>query len=84
MGMQIGVFLTYAGMIIMIFLFGKIFMWPLKILVRLTVNSLVGGLVILLINAAGIYIPMNMITALIAGTLGVPGAVLLLILTITI
>lgn len=84
MGMQMGVFLTYAGMIIMLFLFGKIFMWPLRILIKLAANSLIGGLSILLINAIGIFIPMNIITALTVGTLGVPGAILLLIFTIII
>ena len=84
MGMQMGVFLTYAGMIIMLFLFGKIFMWPLRILIKLAANSLIGGLSILLINAVGIFIPMNIITALTVGTLGVPGAILLLIFTIII
>ena len=86
MGVQMGVFLTYAGIIILIFLIGKIFLWPLKLVLKLAANSLIGGLAILAINAAGagfgIFIPLNMISALVVGALGIPGAALLLILTL--
>lgn len=84
MGVQMGVFLTYVGMIILIFLIGKIFLWPLKLVLRLAANSLTGGLLILIINALGsgfgIFIPLNMVSALVVGVLGIPGAVLLLII----
>lgn len=86
MGVQMGVFLTYAGMIILIFLVGKIFLWPLKMILKLAVNSLIGGLAIVVLNAIGsgfgIFIPLNMLSALIVGALGIPGAILLLIFTI--
>lgn len=86
MGLQMGVFLTYIGGIILIFIIGKIFLWPLKLLLKLAVSSLIGGLAILLINAVGagigIFIPLNIISAVVVGVLGIPGAVLLLILTI--
>jgi inhibitor of the pro-sigma K processing machinery len=86
MGVQMGVFLTYAGMIILIFLVGKIFLWPLKIVLKLAANSLIGGLTILVINAIGagfgIFIPLNIISALVVGALGIPGAALMLIFTV--
>ena len=86
MGVQMGVFLTYAGMIILIFLVGKIFLWPLKIVLKLAANSLIGGLIIFVINAIGagfgIFIPLNVLNALIVGALGIPGAALLLLLTL--
>lgn len=86
MGMGLGVFLTYAGMVILIFLVGKIFLWPLKMILKLVANSLIGGLVILVINAIGagfgIFIPLNVLNALIVGALGIPGAALLLLLTL--
>ncbi|MBQ3184925.1 MAG: pro-sigmaK processing inhibitor BofA family protein, partial [Firmicutes bacterium] len=48
--------------------------------------SIAGGIVILIINYIGAFfgvmIPLNMINALIVGVLGIPGAVLLLILNI--
>lgn len=92
MGVQIGVFLTYAGAIILIFLVGKVFFWPIKLILKLLLSSAVGGALILLLNvlagaigtaeAAGAMIPLNPLNALIVGVLGLPGAVLLLILAL--
>ena len=86
MGLDLSVFLTYAGAIILLFIFGKLFLWPLKIILKLAVNSLIGGAAILLINIngaeIGIIIPLNMLNALIVGVLGLPGAILLIVLTI--
>ena len=86
MGLDLSVFLTYAGAIILLFIFGKLFLWPLKIILKLAVNSLIGGAAILLINIIGaeigIIIPLNMLNALIGGVLGLPGAILLIVLTI--
>ena len=51
---------------------------------EVVINSLIGGAVILIINAAaaglGIMIPLNMLNAFILGVLGLPGAVLLVLL----
>lgn len=84
--MQIGVLLTYAGAIILIFLIGKIFLWPIKLVLKLALNSVIGGAAILMINVLtagfGIFIPLNILNALIVGILGLPGAVLLLIFTL--
>ena len=84
MGLDIGIFLTYVGAILMIFIFGRIFVWPMKVVLKLALNSLIGGAAILLVNALGaqwdIFIPLNILNALIVGVLGLPGAVLLLIL----
>ena len=85
MGEQLGILLTYAGAVILIFIVGKIFLWPLKLVLKLVLNSIAGGLIILIFNAvcAGLVlmIPLNFLNAIIVGILGLPGAVLLLILT---
>lgn len=85
MGLDLSVFLTYAGAVLLIFIFGRLLLWPLKVILKLAVNSLIGGLVIILINAVGtgfgILIPLNVLNALIVGVLGLPGAILLLILS---
>ena len=84
MGLDLGIFLTYAGAIILVFIIGRLFLWPLKVVLKLVINSLIGGAVILIINAAaaglGIMIPLNMLNAFILGVLGLPGAVLLVLL----
>ncbi|MGN0726998.1 MAG: pro-sigmaK processing inhibitor BofA family protein [Anaerovoracaceae bacterium] len=86
MGVQMGVFLTYVGAIVLIFLVGKIFLWPLKLVLKLAASSVIGGLAILIINALGagfgLMIPLNLISAAIVGVLGIPGVMLLLILTL--
>ena len=84
-GLQTSVLLTYAGAILLLFLLGKIFLWPLKLILKLVVSSVVGGVILLAVNlVAGaiglVLIPLNLITALVVGVLGIPGAVLLLIL----
>lgn len=84
-GLQASVLLTYAGAILLLFLLGKIFLWPLKLILKLVVSSIIGGLVLLAVNlVAGliglVLIPLNLITALVVGILGVPGVVLLLVL----
>ena len=86
MGVQMGVFLTYVGAIVLIFLVGKIFLWPLKLVLKLAASSVIGGLAILIINALGagfgLMIPLNLISAAIVGVLGIPGVMLILILTL--
>ena len=84
-GLQASVLLTYAGAVLLIFLLGKIFLWPLKLVLKLLVSSILGGILILAVNlAAGLFglllIPLNLLTALIVGILGIPGVILLLVL----
>lgn len=85
LGLELSVFLTYAGALLLILLLGKIFLWPLKLIGKLLISSLVGGVLILVINLiAGMFglllIPLNIITAVVVGVLGIPGVILLLIL----
>ena len=86
MGLQIGVLLTYAGVIILIFIVGKLFVWPIKLVLKLLASSLIAGAAIMLINTAGtglgIAIPLNVLNALTAGVLGIPGLVMLLIFSL--
>lgn len=78
--------LTFLACIIFLFIFGKIFIIPLKNILKLTLNSVLGGLFIFLINIVGssfgFHIGLNLITSIFVGLLGVPGAGLLVILQI--
>ena len=67
----------------------KLFAWPLKILGKLILNGAFGVLLLLLVNFVGgavgieqIIIPINAVTALIAGFLGVPGVIFLIIFNV--
>jgi len=70
--------------IVAIFVIGKIFSWPLKVLLNLIINGIAGGILLWLINLVGgnfgLVIPINIVTALIAGILGIPGVLFLNIL----
>jgi len=77
------VILAYAFGIILIYLLGRMFLMPIKLIFRLIYNALIGGAMLWVLNVAGGYIGFNIavnpITALIAGFLGLPGVVLLIL-----
>lgn len=76
--------LVIFGCIIVLWIIGKIFSVPLKALFKLIINSVLGGLLIFIINLIGavwnFHIGLNIVTAILVGILGIPGAVLLVIL----
>lgn len=67
-----------------LFIVLKLLALPMKIIIKLVINGLVGGLVIFVVNLIGanfgFMIDLNWITALIVGFLGVPGVVIVTIL----
>jgi len=82
--MEVAVYFLIAivAMVIVV----KLFSWPLKMLGKLIINGVFGVLLLLLVNFISgltgysqIYIEINALTALIAGFLGVPGAIFLII-----
>jgi len=84
LGLELSVLLTYAGAILLIFILGKILLWPLKLIFKLVLSSIAGGVVLLGLNLlAGIFglllVPLNLLTALVVGILGIPGVILLLL-----
>ena len=84
--MDNNILITFAVCVISIFILGRIFAWPLKGILNLIGNSIVGGIIIFLINLIGanfgFHIGLNIGTALVVGILGIPGAILLIILTL--
>lgn len=81
MRMEIAIFLTYAAGMLLIYLCGRFLMVPLKWILKLLVNSFLGGVVLLIINGLGgnfgLFIPINPLTAVIAGILGLPGVIVM-------
>lgn len=84
--MDTNMLLIYIACIIGIFIFGKIFIVPIKIIMKLIINSVLGIILLYLINLIGgiwgLHIGINVVTTLVVGILGIPGAILLTILTI--
>jgi len=78
------VILTYLACICFLFIFGKLFIIPIKKILKLLLNSILGGFLIYIINIIGamwnFHIGLNIITAIFVGLLGVPGTVLLTII----
>ncbi|NMM64119.1 pro-sigmaK processing inhibitor BofA [Clostridium sp. P21] len=69
--------------ILCLYILVKIFSWPLKILIKLVVNALLGAVLLIIVNIIGsyfnFYIGINAVTALIAGFFGIPGVIFLVI-----
>ena len=80
--------ITYLACICFIFIFGKIFIVPLKKLLKIIFNSVLGGICIFLINIIGsnwgFHIGLNIFTSVLIGLLGLPGAVCLVIVKLLI
>lgn len=80
--------ITYLACICFIFIFGKIFIVPLKKLLKIIFNSILGGICIFLINIIGsnwgFHIGLNIFTSVLIGLLGLPGAVCLVIVKLLI
>ena len=76
--------IVFLACTIFIFLIGRFFVIPLKIILKILGNSIVGALIIFLVNLVGniygFHIGINVITTLIVGILGIPGAILLILL----
>ena len=80
--------LKYLACICFLFLFGRIFIVPIKKVLKLVVNSILGGAIIYIINLIGnsfnFHIGLNFFTSILIGILGIPGAVVLVILKLLI
>lgn len=79
--MDIGIYFLLA--LVGLFLVVKLFSWPLKILLKLLVNGVLGVILLLIVNFVGgnfgLTIGINAVTALIAGFFGIPGVIFLII-----
>ena len=80
--------ITYLACICFIVIFGRIFIVPIKKILKLVVNSVLGGFVIYIINFIGanfgFHIGLNLVNSIIIGLLGLPGAVCLIIIKLLI
>ena len=80
--------ITYLACICFIFIFGRIFIVPIKKILKLVLNSILGGVVISIINLIGanfgFHIGLNFFTSILIGLLGLPGVVCLIIIKLLI
>ena len=86
MGISIdfSVILAYAFGLLLLFIVGWLLVMPVKFLLRLLYNGIIGGIMLWILNLVGgffnVQVAINPVTALIAGFLGIPGVLLILIL----
>lgn len=68
--------LTYLACICLIFILGRIFIVPLKKILKLVLNSVLGGIVIYIINLIGagfgFHIGLNIFTSILVRTFRTP------------
>ena len=80
-----GMMAAYAIGILLLYIIGKTFAKPFKLFGKVLLNLVLGAVILLAINYVGQYIsfniPFNILTSLIVGFLGIPGVVLVIILT---
>lgn len=80
------VIIAFVFGIFLIFLIGRLFLMPIKLVFRLIYNAIIGGIMLWIVNFIGGHfgfaIAINPLTALIAGFLGLPGVVLLILFKI--
>ncbi len=84
--MDTNVIITFFACILTLFLFGRLLVIPLKTIFKILFNSILGGVLIYIINMIGavysFHIGLNVFTAVFIGILGIPGAILLVLLKV--
>ncbi len=70
--------------IFLVFIVGKLLLIPMKIIIKLIGNGILGGITLLIFNLVGglfnLSIDITPLNAILSGFLGVPGVILLLLL----
>lgn len=81
--MELSVIAAYVVGILAIYFIGKMFLMPVRIIWKLIYNGIIGGIMLWIVNfvgaSFGFSIGINFISALVAGFLGIPGVVLLVL-----
>lgn len=80
--------MIFLACVCFLFILGRIFIIPIKWICKLIFNSILGALLIFAINLIGsiwgFHIGINFFTAIIAGILGIPGAIFLMVISLLI
>lgn len=78
----VNVIMAALFLLVILYLVAQVFMKPIKLLWKLLFNSAVGIILLMVVNYIAAYfdfsLPINIITVLIAGFLGIPGILLLI------
>jgi len=79
--MNLSIVFSYLLGLFILYLVARLLLIPLRVIARLLINGIIGGLLLAAFNLVGsyfgLYLAINPITVLVAGLLGVPGVLLL-------
>lgn len=82
--MSLSVILPFLGVILVIFTILKIISAPIKLIIKVVLNGLIGGAIIFVINWIGagfnFALPLEWWSAILVGILGIPGAIILVLI----
>lgn len=80
--------IMYLACICFLFIFGKFFIVPITKILKLILNSVLGAVLIYVINLIGngfdFHIGLNFFTSVIVGILGIPGAICIVVVKLLI
>ncbi len=76
--------MAFAFAALLLYLIARILLVPFKLIVKLVINALIGGVLLVLFNLIGsplgLSVGINVVTASIVGFLGIPGLILLILI----
>lgn len=82
--MDFGIILAFVFGLFLLYIIGILLVIPIKIILKLIGNGILGGILLLLVNLIGgifgLTLAINPLNAIIVGLLGIPGIVLLFII----
>ena len=82
--MELSVILPFIGALLVLYIVLKILALPVKLIIKLVINGLIGGLIIFGINWIGanfgFTLPLEWWSAILVGILGIPGAIILILI----
>ncbi len=80
--MDLSVVIAYLLGLVILYFLARLLLIPLKVIARLIINGIIGGLMLAVFNLVGgyfgLYLAINPVTVLVAGLMGIPGVVLLI------
>ncbi len=81
----VGILLAFAAGLVVLYVLAMVLVVPLKWIGKLIISSIIGFIVLTVINLIGgalfgFTLPLNVVNALVTGIFGVPGVILLVIL----
>lgn len=82
--MELSTLLAFAVGVMVLCIILKIISFPIRKIIKLVINAIIGGIVLLCVNyfgaAVGFVLTINWLSALIVGVFGIPGVIIVAIL----